>query len=231
MTYVFDENTLRYPTFSGYKIEKLVKGPSENLITKWHQYEDFSTSTHAGTHMDAPAHFIKGGTTVDEIPAHSFFGKAAVIDITRKASLSPDAVATVEDVMNWESTTLRSLNETIVLLNSGWGQKWNDRDAFLGSPSNDTTKLHFPGFSAEACKWLTENRSIKGVGSDTASIDPGTSTSSPCHGYVLGRRLFILENVANMNKIPIAGAKLYIFPMKIGKGSAAPTRIVASFRN
>nr|XP_042909491.1 isatin hydrolase-like [Parasteatoda tepidariorum] len=168
--------------------------------------------------------------TVDEIPASSFFGKAAVIDITRKASLSPDALATVEDVKNWERTTQRSLNGTIVLLNSGWGHKWNDRDAFFGISSDGTSKLHYPGFSPGACKWLTENRSIKGVGSDTASIDPGTTTSAPCHGYVLGHRLFILENVANVDKIPISGATRYVFPMKIGKGSGAPTRIVASVR-
>ncbi|XP_042912025.1 isatin hydrolase-like isoform X1 [Parasteatoda tepidariorum] len=230
MTYVYDKTTLRYPIFSKFKIEKLVKGPNKDLVTKWLQYEDFSTSTHTGTHMDAPAHFVKGEITVDEIPARSFFGKAAVIDITRKASLSPDAVATVEDVMNWERTTQRCLNGTIVLLNSGWGHKWNDRDAFLGSSSDDTSTLHFPGFSPEACKWMTECRSIKGVGVDTASIDPGTTKISPCHGYVLRHRLFALENVANIDKLPISGATLYVFPMKIGKGSGAPTRIVASVR-
>nr|XP_015928863.2 isatin hydrolase-like [Parasteatoda tepidariorum] len=230
MTYVYDETTLRYPIYSKFKIEKLVKGPNKELVTKWLQYEDFYTSTHTGTHMDAPAHVVRGEITIDEIPASYFFGKAAVIDITRKASLCPDAVATVEDVMNWERTTQRSLNGTIVLLNSGWGQRWHDRDAFFGTPSDDPTKLHFPGFSAEACKWLAENRSVKGVGADTASIDPGTSTHFPCHGYILGRRSFILENVANVGEIPIAGAMLYVFPMKIGKGSGAPTRIVASVR-
>jgi len=39
-----------------------------------------SFGEHSGTHVDAPAHFIKGGKTIDELSLEKFFGKAIVID-------------------------------------------------------------------------------------------------------------------------------------------------------
>lgn len=36
---------------------------------------------HSGTHVDAPAHFIPGGKTIDELPLEKFIGRAFVIDV------------------------------------------------------------------------------------------------------------------------------------------------------
>jgi len=49
------------------------------------EYNDFEQGEHTGTHMDAPAHFIKGGWRVHQIPLEKFSGPAAVIDISEKA--------------------------------------------------------------------------------------------------------------------------------------------------
>lgn len=178
--------------------------------------------------MDAPSHFVKGGANIDDIPPTQFFGPAAVIDITAKAAQDPDAEATVEDLLLWESVTGRNLSGSIILLNSGYGRKWNDRVSYYGNAENDITDLHFPGFSPNACQWLVENRSIKGIGVDTLSLDRGPSTDFLSHLSILGNGIFILENVANVDQIPIYGSMLYVFPMKIGKATGAPTRIVAS---
>ena len=58
----------------------------------------FSTVDHAGTHIDAPRHFTKGGTTVDKIPIEKLVAPAVVIDISDKAKESPDVEVTVEDI-------------------------------------------------------------------------------------------------------------------------------------
>ncbi|XP_015923597.1 isatin hydrolase [Parasteatoda tepidariorum] len=229
MTHVFKDNTSGYPGMKEFKIDDLHNGTSEMIGGLWLQMEEYSSGTHIGTHMDAPSHFIKGGANIDDIPPTEFFGPAAVIDITSKSALDSDAEVTVEDLLLWESATGQNLNGTILLLNSGWGQKWNDRPAYYGNEENGATDLHFPGFSPVACQWLVENRSIKGIGTDTLSLDKGSTTSEfLSHVTVLGNGIFVLENVANVDKIPIYGSMLYVFPMKIGKASGAPTRIVAS---
>ncbi|XP_015906173.1 isatin hydrolase isoform X2 [Parasteatoda tepidariorum] len=228
MTYVFDETTLRFPGYKEFKIDHLFNETYEGLASSWLQFEEFSSTTHTGTHIDAPAHNIKGEITVEQIRLEDLFAPAAVIDITAKAETDPDAEATTEDLLRWEAGTGQSLNGAIILLKSGWGRKWNDSQAFFGNPDYGTFPLHFPGISADACQWLVENRSIKGIGTETASIDKGSTTTFPAHAIILGHKLFILENVANIDKLPIYGANLFVLPMKVGKGSGAPTRIIAS---
>ncbi|KAF8777850.1 isatin hydrolase-like [Argiope bruennichi] len=228
MSYRFDDTTLHFPGTKEFEIIVVRNGTmEENGI--WVQSEEYSSSTHVGTHMDAPAHFTKGGLTIDQIPVHRFIAPAAVIDITAKAQLDRDAEATVEDLLHWESITGQTLNETIVLLKTGWGKKWNNRTDFFGTPENDATKLHFPGLAPDAATWLVENRNIYGIGTETLSFEKGATRTYPVHQTLLGHGIYGLENVANVDKIPIYGAKLYVLPMKVGRASGAPTRIIATY--
>ncbi|GFT37510.1 kynB [Nephila pilipes] len=227
MTYTFDETTLNYPGMKKFDITTLVNGTTDQGF--WLRYEEFSVGIHVGTHMDAPAHFSKNGITIHDIPVSRLIAPAAVIDITAKAELDPDAEATVEDLLRWESVTGQSLNETILLLRCGWGKKWGDQEAFFGTSDNDPNNLHFPGLAPDAARWMVENRNILGIGTETLSFDNGPSVNKDVHQILLGHGLFGIENIANMDKIPIYGATLYVMPMKIGDASGAPTRIVATF--
>ncbi|GBN35108.1 hypothetical protein AVEN_161663-1 [Araneus ventricosus] len=227
MTHTFDETVMHYPIISGFKMEVEMNGTLLNGI--WVLGEKYSASIHLGTHMDAPSHFYPDGIPVDQIPVEHFFAPAAVIDITEKAELDPDAEATVEDLLNWECLTEQNLNGTIVLLKSGWGKRWNNETAYLGTSVGDVFNSHFPGFSGEAASFLVENRTIYGVGTEAISFDKGSSKTYPAHQTLLRHGIFGLENVANVDQIPIYGAQLYVMPMKIGNASGAPTRIIATY--
>ncbi|CAL1268754.1 unnamed protein product [Larinioides sclopetarius] len=228
MSYTFDETTQHYPGTKEFVLNVVRNGTLEGSDI-WIQSEEYSSAIHVGTHMDAPAHFARGGLTVDQIPVHRLIAAAAVIDITAKAQLDRDAEATVEDLLHWESITGQTLDETVILLKTGWGKKWNNRTDFFGTPENDATKLHFPGLAPDAATWLVENRNIYGIGTEALSFDKGATRSFPVHQTLLGHGIYGLENVANVDKIPIYGAKLYVMPMKIGKASGAPTRIIATY--
>ena len=193
------------------------------------QGEEMTTPTHIGTHMDAPSHFVAGGKDIDQMAISEFIAPAAVINIKAKAALNPDVEVAIEDLENWERVTGESLNGTIVLVNSGWHKKWHNRTAYMGTADRDFSKLHFPGISGEAAQWLVDYRDIKGVGIDCVSFDKGQSSDFPTHNIILGRGLYGLENVANLDKIPIYGAMLHVMPMKIGRASGAPTRIIATY--
>ena len=80
-----------------------------------------------------------------------------------------------------------------VFFYTGWGVYWSDRLAFTGSARNDTyidnqgnPMLHFPGCSAEAVKWLIENRQIYDFAIETGSVDYGPSGDLFSHQILLG---------------------------------------------
>ena len=82
----------------------------------------------------------------------------------------------------------------------------------------DVAHLHFPGLSKAAAQYLVQ-RKVKGIGIDTASMDPGSSTSFWAYRIILGANVFGLENLAHLEQLPIEGAQLIVAPMKIEGGS------------
>jgi kynurenine formamidase len=92
-------------------------------------------------------------------------------------------------------------------------------------------KLKFPGIHPEAAKFLATKRKIKAVGLDTPSIDFGGSKLFETHQILFEKNIPALENVANLNKLPIKGFMIIALPMKIKGGSGSPLRIVAFVPN
>ena len=86
----------------------------------------------------------------------------------------------------------------------------------------------FLGIHKDAATWLVSNRKIKGVGIDTPSIDYGKAKAFPTHTILYAENIYGLENVANLDQLPVTGAIVYALPMKIGGGSGAPVRILAT---
>ena len=76
-------------------------------------------------------------------------------------------------------------------------------------------------------RWLVEQRRVKAVGIDTASIDRGRSTHFESHRVLCGAEVPVFENVAALDGVPAAGAFVAALPMKITGGSGGPLRIVA----
>ena len=91
----------------------------------------------------------------------------------------------------------------------------------------DTKNLHFPGFAEDAARFLTKERLVSSVGLDTASLDYGQSKDFKAHQIFGAANVPGFENVANLSKLPAKGFRVIALPMKIGKGSGAPLRIVA----
>src|SRR6266851_2936415 len=81
---------------------------------------------HYGTHMDAPAHFPPGTTTVDRIPAEKFFGLAVIVDVRDEAERNPDYQLTVKRLEAWEEKHGKIPAGAIVVLRTGWASRWPD---------------------------------------------------------------------------------------------------------
>ncbi len=180
---------------------------------------------HHGTHLDAPAHMAARGQTADRLEARSLVVPAAVIDVSERARRDGDTVATVDDFKAWEKAHGRLPPRCCVFLNSGWDAKAGDARAFLGQDRSKT--LHFPGFSKEACEWLLAEREVAGLGVDTLSLDFGPSKDFAAHRVWLGAGRWGLEGVANLSKLPPAGATVFVGAPKVVGASGGPSRVFA----
>ena len=227
LTYPFSESTIYWPTDTlGFVHEKLAYGRTEG---GWfYSAYRYSAAEHGGTHLDAPIHFGEGLLAADAIPLSSLIGPAAVVDVSARATA--DTLVSIEDLTRWESEHGRIPDGAILLVRTGWGQKYGDRTAYLGTAKKGpeaVAELHFPGLDPKAAQWLVDQRKIAAFGLDTASVDYGHSKDFRTHVILTGKNISCLENVANLDRLPPAGSFAVALPMKIQDGSGAPLRIVA----
>jgi kynurenine formamidase len=190
----------------------------------------FATAEHGGTHIDAPVHFAEGRHHVNEIPLEQLIGDAVVIDVSGAVAKDRNHLISVGDLSNWESVHGEIPRNSIVLLRTGFGRYWPDAERYLGTALRGqpgVAALSFPGLSPAAADWLVQERRIKAVGIDTASIDYGKSTHFEAHVALMTRNVPAFENVANLDQLPPTGAYVVALPVKILGGSGGPLRIVA----
>jgi kynurenine formamidase len=188
----------------------------------------YSTPEHLGTHIDAPAHFGQGQPTVDKIPLEDLVGQAVVIDVSPKAEANPDYRLKVEDIKDWERQYGTIPQGAIVLLYTGWGRRWGNYVSYKNADGQG--ELHFPGFSRESALFLADDRQAKALGIDTLSVDYGPSPDFPVHHVFNSRGRWLLENLANLDKLPPTGATLIVAPIKLEGGSGGQARVWALIR-
>jgi kynurenine formamidase len=228
LTHPFDSRTIYWPTEKGFQFEPGQNGPTAKGY--YYAANRFTTAEHGGTHLDAPRHFSATGQTSDALPVDRLVGDAVVVDVTDRAAANAVYEVTADDLVAWERTHARQLVDVILLLRTGWGARWGDRTAYLGTDATGpgaVAKLRFPGLAPDAARWLVEHRRIKAIGIDTASIDHGPSTHFGAHVALCGGNVPIFENVAALETVPEEGSFVAALPMKIAGGSGGPLRIVA----
>jgi kynurenine formamidase len=228
LTHSFDQQTIYWPTEKGFEFETGQAGITEKGY--YYTANRFCSAEHGGTHIDAPIHFFNGRNSLDAIPLRQLIGRGALVDVSLKCAKDSNYQVAVDDLVQWEAKHKEQLNDAIVLLRTGFGTFWPSAGKYLGTEERGlqaVAKLHFPGLHPEAAKWLAQNRSVRAVGIDTASIDFGQSTHFQSHVSLFEKNIPALENVANLGELPEKGFVVLALPMKIRGGSGGPVRIVA----
>lgn len=229
LTHAFSSQTLYWPNADHFTLEKVYDG---HTAGGYHYSANrYAAAEHGGTHMDAPIHFDIKGQTVEQIAPDQTIGRAIVIDVRQKAAQNRDYRVTTEDFLAFEQHAGRIPKDTIVLILTGYDQYWPDAKRYLGTDERGEAaiqKLHFPGLSEAAARWLSDERSIKAVGIDTASIDYGPSSRFECHRVFALHAIPIFENLKGLSQLPPTGVTVIALPMKIEGGSGAPLRIIAT---
>lgn len=169
-------------------------------------------SSHTGTHMDAPAHILSQGTTLDQLPVSQFCGRAAVLDVSQLAGGVISA-----QFLRERCCALRPAD--FALFYTGWERLWGTDAFYQGG---------FPILDHEAAKYLV-SCGLKGVGTDAPGVDPMAGPYD-AHRTLLSGGLVILENLRLQRVIGRQDLMLFALPLKWARADGAPVRAVAEFR-
>jgi kynurenine formamidase len=222
LSYSFDEKTIYWPSGPGFKIEKTAGFTKDGY---YYAANTFCAPEHGGTHIDAPIHFSKPGKTVDELSSDDLMVQAVLIDLEHKVKDDADYEISQDDISDWEKANGSIKTGSLVIFRTGWGKYWGDKKRYLGSnQAGDLKNLHFPGISEKAARYLAKLE-VKGVGLDTASLDYGQSRDFKAHRILLGKNIYGLENLANLDKLDGIRFEVIVAPLKIKGGTGAPTRV------
>ena len=169
----------------------------------------YSLLNHVGTHVDAPAHQIADGDTLDEIGLERLVTDALTIDVSNRRPHGAIPLAELEQHLD------KVRKDDIVLLYSDNARNYGGEAYWTGWSYPD----------AEAAQALID-RGVSAIGFDGPSADPVDSTTFDLHRVWLGAGRMILENVANLDQLP-ERAQLVVAPMKVAAANGAPARIFA----
>jgi arylformamidase len=165
-------------------------------------------STHTGTHVDAPAHFIRGGAPVAELPWEGLIGPAVMVDTGDAPLITAavlDALVGVPDV-------------PILLLKTA-----NSHRRLWADP---VFRQDFVALDAGAATWLVAH-GVRGVGIDYLSIEPfGSGTKGhPAHLALLAARVVIVEGL-DLTHATVGRGLFICLPLAVGDAEGAPARAV-----
>lgn len=173
-------------------------GFAEKLLTMY---------SHTGTHIDAPAHMLAEGPTLDRMDVGRFLGPACVLDVAGRPLIERAFL---------ESRHTQLEGCAFVLFHTGWSRLWGQDAYFEG----------FPVLSLEAARWLAD-RGLQGVGFDAISVDPVGSTDFPNHMVFFRKGILSIENLTGLE--PLIGRRFLFscLPLKIEEADGSPVRAVA----
>ena len=164
---------------------------------------------HTGTHVDALAHFIPGGATIDAMALDLFWGQAWVADFSAEQGTGKEL-------------TLPDLEK--LLIKRGITPQKGDVVLFLFAAADG--RAVYSGLSGAVAAFLAQKQ-VKLVGTNQGSIDWSENITRPAHVTLLGAGIPIVEGLHNLDKV---AREKFIFcglPLRVRGGTGSPIRAVA----
>ena len=131
LSHTYDRTTVFWPTADAFRLDVVADGDTPDGY--YYAANNFFSSEHGGTHLDAPVHFARGAQPVDQVPLDRLFGEAYVVDVTAQAAQNADYQVSVEDLQRAEAAQGPIPATAILLLRTGFSQRWPDAVRYLGT--------------------------------------------------------------------------------------------------
>ncbi|MDA2919136.1 cyclase family protein [Desulfobacterota bacterium AH_259_B03_O07] len=191
---------VHWPGDPDVKIERILKmerGDHCNVST-------ISMSSHTGTHVDAPYHFIENGDGIHDMAFTSMIGQARVIEIENQHCIKPEELKP-NKIRKGERVLFKTINSK---------RCWN----------TETFVEDFVYLSTESIEYLVEKR-VKTIGVDYLSVGGYIKNIDEVHKSLLGAGIWIIEGL-NLSRVSQGNYDLICLPLNIINGDGAPARAI-----
>ena len=200
----------KIPTFPGSPQPNFI--PWEKIKDDGYNLELLFLSSHTGTHLDAPYHFLEKGAKIHEISLKKLVSNAVLIKSRKKSNES----VTKTDIQKFEKKHGKIVSFSSVIFYTGWQRNLQKKYYFTKNP----------GLSVSAAKYLASKK-ISLVGIDSPSIDLGTDSKFSVHQIFAKKGMLVVENLANLEKIKSSKFHLVVLPLKLKNATGSPVRAIA----
>jgi arylformamidase len=193
---------LAYPGDPPFAIE-----PVQGLGDAPYCLSRMALTTHSGTHVDAPAHLLAGGATVDQLPLEILLGKARVVELLAR-----------ERVERADLEALDLRDDLRVLLKTRMSGQ-------MLKPAYQEDHVYV---TVDAAHYLAQ-AGLKLVGFDYLSVDRSGSADFPAHHALLEAGVVVVEGL-DLSEVEPGEYEMACLPLRVGGGDAAPARVVLRSR-
>jgi len=162
-------------------------------------------SAHSGTHIDAPAHFIQGGKTIDQYSVQDFILPAQVLDIEDREAIRPS------ELENFH-------------IDPGDALLFKTENSRQGRCRTGGFSEDFVYLSSEAADFCVA-KEVCLVGIDYITIEKYGNEAFPAHRKILGNNVPVLEGI-DLGGVPPGRYTLLCLPLKIKGCEASPVRAI-----
>ena len=169
-----------------------------------YRLSQIALSAHLGTHLDAPAHFIENGKSIDELPLEALVGPAQILECLTASAVVP---------AHLENRIVKNCRRLLLKTTA--------------SPSVSSRPTAW--LAPEAASLLVES-GIELVGIDSPSIDNMASAEAPCHKILLGNDVFIVENLL-LSSVSVTSGELICLPLRITGIEGSPVRAILRYES
>ncbi len=197
----------KIPTFPGSPQPNFINW--ETIEKDGYNLELLFLSSHTGTHIDAPYHFLKKGQKIHEIMPRRLVTEAILIKIRKGANQS----ITKTDIQKFERKYRKIDDGSTVIFHTDWQKNLNKKSYFLKNP----------GLAVSAANYLTSKK-VNLVGIDSPSVDLGKDGKFSVHHILAKNGILIVENLANLEKIHSEKFHLIVAPLKLKNATGSPVR-------
>jgi len=198
------------PTFPGSPQPNFINW--ETIEKDGYNLELLFLSSHTGTHIDAPYHFVKKGQKIHEIMTRRLVTEAVLIKIRKGANQG----ITKSDIQKFEKKNGKIDDGSTVIFHTGWQKNLKKKSYFLKNP----------GLTVSGGNYLASKK-INLVGIDSPSIDLGINNKFSVHHVLAKNGILIVENLSNLEKIHSEKFHLIVAPLKLKNATGSPVRAMA----